>query len=226
MYTYGGVLQVRIGGWMGGEIKSQWKYNRDQGTSPRQGFHTSITYISSGSLTPNNAFYQKSNLLAKKNIRLAVYTREQAPTRRTIPYITTDQFMISILIKHINPIFHSPGHKWPGFFECLQLKNLLSENILKIWYSWRSVFSIFFSSGLSPYNDAFLTYSAKSPKNLKIQVIWDLGRGNPATLGRKNRTCHVTPTPPSSHVTWATRFNVTWGSDMMWKKRAMATRVK
>jgi hypothetical protein len=38
-------------------------------------------------------------------------------------------------------------------------------------YSWRSVYSIFFASGLYPYNDAFLTYSAKSTKNPKIQVI-------------------------------------------------------
>jgi hypothetical protein len=38
-------------------------------------------------------------------------------------------------------------------------------------YSWRSVFSIFFASGLSPYNDAFFTYSAKSTKNPKMQVI-------------------------------------------------------
>jgi hypothetical protein len=151
-----------------------------------------------------------------------------------------------------------------------------------------------------------LAYSAKSFKNPKIQVIWDLGIENPATLGRKKRTCHVTPPPPSSdlghaalrnsilcagggraldmattspkrkcflehikkgniflyiianlagninnietycvnsdcieglattmvrgrgegvrrltarsHLTWATRFNVTWGSDMTWKK--------
>jgi hypothetical protein len=53
-------------------------------------------------------------------------------------------------------------------------------------------FLFLFASGLSPYNDAFLTYSAKSTKNPKIQVMGDLGRGNPATLGRKNRKYHVT----------------------------------
>jgi hypothetical protein len=79
----------------------------------------------------------------------------------------------------------------------LTAKKSLKEKILKKLYSWRSVFSIFFASGLSPYNDAFMTYSSKSTKNLKMQVIRDLGRGNPATLGRKNRTCHVTPPPPS-----------------------------
>jgi hypothetical protein len=47
---------------------------------------------------------------------------------------------------------------------------------------------IFFASGLSPCNDAFFTNSAKSTKNLKIQVKRDLGHRNPATLGRKNRT--------------------------------------
>ncbi len=33
-----------------------------------------------------------------------------------------------------------------------------------------------------------------------MQVIGDLGRGNPATLERKNRTCHVTAPPPSSDL--------------------------
>jgi hypothetical protein len=59
----------------------------------------------------------------------------------------------------------------PGFFECLQLKNFLSKKILKNCVPGE-VFSLyFFASGLSPYNDAFLTYSAKSAKNLKMQVI-------------------------------------------------------
>jgi hypothetical protein len=35
--------------------------------------------------------------------------------------------------------------------------------------SWRSVFSTFFASGLSPYNDAFMTYSAKSKKIKKCR---------------------------------------------------------
>ncbi len=105
------------------------------------------------------------------------------------------------LFLFFNLIFHGPGLMWPGFFECLQLKNLLSKKIWKTLHSWRSVFSIFFTSGLSPYNDAFLTYSAKRKKNPKMQVIWDLGRGNPATLERKHRTCHVTaPPPPSSDL--------------------------
>jgi hypothetical protein len=38
-------------------------------------------------------------------------------------------------------------------------------------YSWRIVFPIVFASGLSPYSDAFLKYSAKSTKNPKMQVI-------------------------------------------------------
>jgi hypothetical protein len=37
-------------------------------------------------------------------------------------------------------------------------------------YSWRSVFSIFFASGLSPYNDAFLIYSAKRKKIRKCRL--------------------------------------------------------
>jgi hypothetical protein len=72
---------------------------------------------------------------------------------------------------------------------------------------------MFFASGLSPYNDAFLTYYAKRTKNLKIQVIWDLGRGNPATLGSKNRTYNVA-TPLV--LTWRIQLFVTvrylvWG---------------
>jgi hypothetical protein len=47
------------------------------------------------------------------------------------------------------------------------LKQINSEKIV----FWRSVFSTFFASRLSPYNDAFLTYSAKSTKNPKMQVI-------------------------------------------------------
>ncbi len=38
-------------------------------------------------------------------------------------------------------------------------------------YFWKSVFSLCFASGLSPYNDAFLTNYKKSTKNLKVQVI-------------------------------------------------------
>jgi hypothetical protein len=43
-------------------------------------------------------------------------------------------------------------------------KKFLKQKNLKKLYSCRSVFSIFFASGLSPYNDAFLTYSAKRKK--------------------------------------------------------------
>jgi hypothetical protein len=43
-------------------------------------------------------------------------------------------------------------------------KSLRQKKSLKKLYSWRSVYSIFFTSGLSPYNDAFLTYSAKRKK--------------------------------------------------------------
>jgi hypothetical protein len=103
----------------------------------------------------------------------------------------------------VNPIFHGPGHMWPGIFECLQLQNLLSINL----YSWRSIFSIFFASGHSSYNDAFLTYSEKISKNPKMRVIWELGRGNPATLGRENRTCDVI-TPPPPVLTWSTHLFV------------------
>jgi hypothetical protein len=31
------------------------------------------------------------------------------------------------------------GYMWPGFFECIQLKNLWSTKILKKLYAWRSV---------------------------------------------------------------------------------------
>jgi hypothetical protein len=38
-------------------------------------------------------------------------------------------------------------------------------------YSWISVLSICFASGLSSYDDAFLIYYRKSTKNLKVQII-------------------------------------------------------
>jgi hypothetical protein len=56
-------------------------------------------------------------------------------------------------------------------FLMLTAQKSLKQKIVKKLYSWRSVFSIFFASGLSPYNDAFLTYSAKSTKKPKMQVI-------------------------------------------------------
>jgi hypothetical protein len=58
-------------------------------------------------------------------------------------------------------------------------KKFLKKKNLKKLYSWRSVFSIFFASGLSPYNDAFLTYSAKrkkNPKNAGHMQSWALIR--------------------------------------------------
>jgi hypothetical protein len=51
-----------------------------------------------------------------------------------------------------------------------------------------------------------LTYSAKSTKTPKIQVIGDLGCENPAILGRKNRTCHVMAPPV---LTWRMQLFVT-----------------
>ncbi len=97
------------------------------------------------------------------------------------------------------------GHFPTTFQYPLTLSSTAQKNILKS-YSWRSVFSIFFASGLSSYNDAFLTYSAKSTKNPKIQVIWDLGRGNPAILGRENRSCHVAAPPV---LTWRMHLFIT-----------------
>jgi hypothetical protein len=53
----------------------------------------------------------------------------------------------------------------------LTAQNSLKQKNSEKLYSWRRVFSIFFASGLSPKNDAFLTYSAKRAKTLKVQVI-------------------------------------------------------
>ncbi len=41
--------------------------------------------------------------------------------------------------------------------------------------------------------------------------------------GREGGVRHLTA---RYHVTWASRFNVTWGSEMMWRKRAVAVRLK
>jgi hypothetical protein len=51
----------------------------------------------------------------------------------------------------------------------LKAQKSLKQKNLKILYSWRSFFSIFFASGLFPYNDAFLTYSAKRKKIQKCR---------------------------------------------------------
>ncbi len=58
-------------------------------------------------------------------------------------------------------------------------KSLKQKNYEKNLFPGK-VFSLYFLLQDIPYNDAFLTYSAKSTKNPKTQVIcW------------KNRTCHV-----------------------------------
>jgi hypothetical protein len=66
----------------------------------------------------------------------------------------------------------------------LNKKFLKQKNLKKIVFLEKCFF-FFFASGLSPYNDAFLTYSARRKKNSKMQVTGDLGRENPATLERK-----------------------------------------
>jgi hypothetical protein len=76
-----------------------------------------------------------------------------------------------------------------AFLNITAQKSLKQKNYIKNVFL-EKFFSLFFASRLSHHNDAFLIYSAKSTKNPKMQ-----GCGNPATLGQKNRTCHVT-TPP------------------------------
>jgi hypothetical protein len=51
------------------------------------------------------------------------------------------------------------------------LKNILSKKIMKKNMFLEKCFLYVFSFRTSPYNDAFLTYSAKSTKNPKMQVI-------------------------------------------------------
>jgi hypothetical protein len=65
----------------------------------------------------------------------------------------------------IYPIFHGPGHMLTA------QKSLRQKNSEKIVFLEKCFLYIFFASGLSPYNDAFLIYSAKSTKNQKMQVI-------------------------------------------------------
>jgi hypothetical protein len=50
-------------------------------------------------------------------------------------------------------------------------KSLKQKNSEKIVFLEKCFLYIFCPSVLSPYNDAFLTYSAKSTKNPKMQVI-------------------------------------------------------
>ncbi len=66
----------------------------------------------------------------------------------------------------LNPIFHGPGHMWPGFFECLKLKNLLNKKILKFFYSYSSVFSIFSLQDFPPTMMPFWLILQK------VQKIW------------------------------------------------------
>jgi hypothetical protein len=63
-------------------------------------------------------------------------------------------------------------------------KYFKQKNYKQHCFPEKCVFSIYFDSGLSPYNDTFWLIII-SIKNPKVQVIWDLGRGSPATLGGK-----------------------------------------
>jgi hypothetical protein len=87
----------------------------------------------------------------------------------------------------------------------LTAQNLKQKNSEKIVVLEKSFLYIFcFRTPPPKKKDAFLIYSAKSTTNLKMQVI--LGRGNPATLGRKNRTSHVTA---PSVLTWHRQLFIT-----------------
>ncbi len=83
-------------------------------------------------------------------------------------------------------------------------KSLKQKNSDKI-VSWRNVFFIFCLRTFPLQWCLFYLFCKKYQKNWKIQVIWDLGRGNPATLGRKNRTCHVMAPPV---LTWRWRIQL------------------
>jgi hypothetical protein len=80
-----------------------------------------------------------------------------------------------------------------AFWNAYSSKSLKQKNLKKLC-SWRSVFSIFFAWGLSPYNDAFLTYSAKSKKSKNAGHI----RPGPwkschPREEKKNLPCHAPP---------------------------------
>ncbi len=83
---------------------------------------------------------------------------------------------------------------------------LIAKKFLKQKKIWENcipgeVFSLYFLlQDFPPTMMPFWLIPQKGKKIRKMQVIWDLGRGNPATLERKNRTCHVTPPPPSSDL--------------------------
>ncbi len=70
--------------------------------------------------------------------------------------------------------------------------------------SWRIVFSIFFASWLPPTMMPFWLILQKVPKIQKCRSYetWAVA----ATLGRKNRTCHVTG---PSGLTWRTHLFLT-----------------
>jgi hypothetical protein len=99
----------------------------------------------------------------------------------------------------------------------VQLKNLLSKKFWKIICLEKCFLYMF----------CFRTFPLQwcpfdlSTKNTQIHVKWDMGHGNPATLGRKNRTCHVTAPPV---LTWCTQFFVTvscvlggWRGPLTWQ---------
>jgi hypothetical protein len=125
-----------------------------------------------------------------------------------ITHIIGEIRLPSLSVQHniyFNPIFHSPGHIWPGFLNASSSKSFKQKDSEKI-VVLENCFLYMFCWRTFPHNDAFLTYYRKSTKNPKVQVILDLGHGNPATLGRKNRTCLVMA---PLVLTWSTQLVIT-----------------
>ncbi len=88
------------------------------------------------------------------------------------------------------PIFHGPGHIRPDSF--LKPKISLAKHFWGKIVFLEKCFLYMFCFRCSPLQWCLLTYYRKSTKISRIQVAWDLGHGNPATLGRNKRTCRVT----------------------------------
>jgi hypothetical protein len=90
-------------------------------------------------------------------------------------------------------------------------------------YSWRSVFSIFFASGLSHYNDAFFTYSAKYQKSKKCRSYetWAI-EILPPQGGKIGPACHA---PPPPVLTWCSVQKGGGRGLLTWQPRAQSLNV-
>ncbi len=117
----------------------------------------------------------------------------------------------------INSIFHSPGHMWPSFFECLQHKNLWRK---KLWINiipGEVFFLYFLLQDFPPAMLPFWLFLQKVPKIQKSRSYETWAMKILPPLGEKIEPAMPPPPPlpfwpgaPSSSCVWRGERESPW----------------